>query len=314
MFQIFLLSNSTFLVCNLMNDLSAAALCWWLCAERSLLLCQQQCPHSWMTAQWPKSQAALREANSRVHCNTFTKSAWDTLIWLCVVSSTCLQRLHLLQWVHLLPQPLQLRLHIIFLCSCISTTRRQEKNPRSDKHSYRARFCWSLCDVVYRYLRADEQTQPSWCGTGGWSWGGARRSREGGRQGGPDAPCLRAGGSYRTGHSGTTLYCSERNQKHCGQLNIYWPSVCFLPALAPTLFVFVQTSGGGEGGIRVEWQIMISLCLAFDKYLPGTRCTEQYSLSFHKQTGNSLTASLLQSVLHPIPLTCQFWTHAKSLC
>lgn len=23
-----------------------------------------------------------------------------------------------------------------------------------------------------------------------------------------------------------TLYCCERNQKHCRQLNIYWPSVC----------------------------------------------------------------------------------------
>lgn len=46
---------------------------------------------------------------------------------------------------------------------------------------------------------------------------------------------------------------------------------------------------------------MTSLCLAFHKYLLGTRCAEQYSLSFHKQTGNSLTASLLQSVLHPHP-------------
>lgn len=44
-------------------------------------------------------------------------------------------------------------------------------------------------------------------------------------------------------------------------------------------FFFFQTSGGGEGGKRVEWQIMISLCLAFEKYLLVRRALS--SIPFH---------------------------------
>lgn len=38
-----------------------------------------------------------------------------------------------------------------------------------------------------------------------------------------------------------TLYCCERNQKHCGQLNIYWPSVClsgYLPCIGSNCLFF----------------------------------------------------------------------------
>lgn len=74
-------------------------------------------------------------------------------------------------------------------------------------------------------------------------------------------------GSYRTGHSGTPCTAARGTEKLCRQLYIYTGPLCAslgaLPALAPALFVFVQTSGGGERGIRVEWQIMTSLCLAF---------------------------------------------------
>ncbi len=123
-----------------------------------------------------------------------------------------------------------------------------------------------------------------------------------------------AGGSYGTGHSGTPCTAVKGTKNTAGSSIYTGPLYAFLgtlPALAPTLFVFVQTSGGGERGIRVEWQIMTCLCLAFDKYLLGTRCARQYSLSFHKQTGNSLTVPLLQSVLHPAPVPGQFWTSEK---
>lgn len=75
-----------------------------------------------------------------------------------------------------------------------------------------------------------------------------------------------------------TLYCYEKSQKHCRQLNIYWLSMCWsgYPPCIGSNSVFVQTSGRGERGKRVEWQIMNTLCLAFDKYLLGTS-----SIPFH---------------------------------
>lgn len=68
------------------------------------------------------------------------------------------------------------------------------------------------------------------------------------------------------------LLWKEPKTLHAAQyiLALCMPFLRTLRTLAQTLFVFVQTSGGGEGGIRVEWQIMISLCLAFDKHLLGT--------------------------------------------
>lgn len=51
------------------------------------------------------------------------------------------------------------------------------------------------------------------------------------------------------------LLCKEPKTLQAAQY-ILGPLCAFLgspPALAPALFVFVQTSGGGERGIRVEW-------------------------------------------------------------
>lgn len=141
-------------------------------------------------------------------------------------------------------------------------------------------YLWSVCDV-HSYLQPDEVKRPSWCEMDGWSWSGARRSKERGRQGGPDVPCLRPvdpTGQDTVAH--LVVLWKEPKPLQAAQY-ILDPLYAFLGtllALAPTLFVFVQTSGGGERGIRVEWQIMISLCLAFDKYLLGTRCAGQYSL------------------------------------
>lgn len=147
---------------------------------------------------------------------------------------------------------------------------------------------------VRSYLRTDEMKRPSWCGMDGWSCSGAGKGRGRGRKAGPDVPCLRpVGPAGQDTGAHLVLLWKDPKTLQAAQY-ILDPLYASLSALAPTLFVFVQTSGGGERGIRVEWQIMTCLCLAFHKYLPGTRCPKQQSLSFHKQTGNSLTASILQ--------------------
>ena len=91
-----------------------------------------------------------------------------------------------------------------------------------------------------------------------------------------------ASGSYRTGHSGTPC-TAGKGTKNTVASSIYTGPLCAflgtLLALAQTQFFFFQTSGGGEGGKRVEWQIMISLCLAFDKYLLVRRALS--SIPFH---------------------------------
>lgn len=73
-----------------------------------------------------------------------------------------------------------------------------------------------------------------------------------------------ASGSYWTGHSGTPCTAVKGTKNTAGS-SIYTGPLCAflgtLPALAPTLFVFVQTSGRGERGKRVEWLIMNTLCL-----------------------------------------------------
>lgn len=124
-----------------------------------------------------------------------------------------------------------------------------------------------------------------------------------------------AGGSYRTGQDTGTPCIAAKGTKNAAGSSIYtaalYPFLGTLPALAQALFVFVQISGRGERGKRVEWQITNTLCLAFDKYLHGTSCTEQFSHSFHKQTGNSLTAVLLQSVLHSVYYSMQDLIKAK---
>lgn len=179
--------------------------------------------------------------------------------------STCLQRLHLFEWIHLLPQPIQLGLHIIFLRSCIST-KRQEKNTGQMTNGG-SQVIFTMCVPCVRgYLRPAEVSRPSWCGMDGWSWSGAGRSRGRGRQGGPDVPCLSpVDPTGRDTVAHLVLLWEEPKNSACG--SIYTGPLCTslgaLPTLAPTLFVFVQTSGGGERGIRVEWQIMTSLCLAF---------------------------------------------------
>lgn len=107
--------------------------------------------------------------------------------------STCLQRLHLFEWIHLLPQPLQLGLHIIFLRSCISMERRGKKKKKTQDRwpSVAVLVISTMCVPCVRgYLRPAEVSRPSWCGMDGWSWSGAGRSRGRGRQGGPDVPCL----------------------------------------------------------------------------------------------------------------------------
>lgn len=89
-----------------------------------------------------------------------------------------------------------------------------------------------------------------------------------------------AGGSYRTGQDTGTPCTAAKGTKNAAGSSIYtaalYPFLGTLPALAQALFVFVQISGRGERGKRVEWQITNTLCLAFDKYLHGTSCTEQF--------------------------------------
>lgn len=269
----------------------------------------QQCPHSCMAAQWPqltRNDKRGHRISSFIFVNKHSEDCiyLHSLINLTTFSegSTCLQCLHLFQWIHLQPQPLKLGLHIIFLCSCISM-KRQEKDTSQvnmgGKHSA-YELCW-MCIVTSGLARWNGLPGAGWTARAEVKQAEAKKKED--REG---QTChvwrqwiLQDRTQWRT------LCCWERNQKHWRQLNIYWPSVYpflgSLPALAPTLFVFVHTSGRGERGKRVEWQKMKTLCLAFDKYLLGTSCTKQYSLSFHKQTGNSLTASLLQSVLHTMP-------------
>lgn len=48
---------------------------------------------------------------------------------------TCLQRLHLFQWVHLLPQLLNLSPHIVILCRCSTTNNNKNNNKKINKTS-----------------------------------------------------------------------------------------------------------------------------------------------------------------------------------
>lgn len=81
------------------------------------------------------------------------------------------------------------------------------------------------------------------------------------------------------GHGCTGCTAGTRTENTAG-CSIYTGPLCAflgaLPALAPALFVFVHTSGRSVRGKRVEWQIMSTLCLGFDKYLLATS-----SIPFH---------------------------------
>lgn len=139
-----------------------------------------------------------------------------------------------------------------------------------------------VCDV-HSYLQTDEGTRPSWCEMDGWSWSGARRSKERGRRG-PDVPCL-----MPVDHTGRdtvahlvllwkepiTLQAAQYILRLC--MPFWVPSLHWLQ-----LCLCLSKHQEEVRVIWVEWQIMTSLCLAFDKYLLGTRCAKQYSLSFHK--------------------------------
>lgn len=66
----------------------------------------------------------------------------------------------------------------------------------------------SICGLCVRYLQPDGVKLPSWCGMDVRSWAGAKRSRGGGRRGGPGAPWLWI---LHDGTQGFTLCCCGRN-------------------------------------------------------------------------------------------------------
>lgn len=152
--------------------------------------------------------------------------------------STCLQRLHLFEWIHLLPQPLQLGLHIIFLRSCISMKRRgkkKKKKHRTDDHRWR----FSLSPPCVCHVCVVTSGLPRCHGLPGAGWTAGAEVEQGEAEDEED----REGQTchvwvqwiLQDGTQWHTLYCCERNRKTLqAALYIYWPSMC-LSGCAPCI-------------------------------------------------------------------------------
>lgn len=104
-----------------------------------------------------------------------------------MVERTCLQSLHLLQWVDLLPQLLDLGLHVVSLCSCSPHREASTQSHKSGEHRckkvWQGPHLWIMCALppAWRgeisFLVRDGRSELS------WSKEKQRRRRKTGRPG-----------------------------------------------------------------------------------------------------------------------------------
>lgn len=104
-----------------------------------------------------------------------------------------------------------------------------------------------ICGLCARYRQPDGVKLPSWCGMDVQSWAEAKRSRGGGKWGGPGAPWV------WILHDGTQGW----KELNTHEVDEYIVVPC-VPLWLPSMhwlqrFVIAQPSGRGERGERVEW-------------------------------------------------------------
>lgn len=152
------------------------------------------------------AKVAMWYSKTSLNCVLNTNKPFYPSFHLSLVEHTCLQSLHLLQWVDLLPQLLDLGLHVVSLCRCIPT----EKHPHTSLVNRGVKTFGKshICGLCARYLQPDWVKSLFWCGMDVRSWAEAKRSRGGGRRGGPGAPWLWI---LHDGTQGFTLCCCGRN-------------------------------------------------------------------------------------------------------